>query len=286
MGKIVIVVDSIACVPREEMERHGMKMVPTNIFFNGKVYRDQIDITADEAYKLLDKAPDFWKSSSASPEEYLRVFQEVSGYAEGILVITLSSKLSMFYTSALVAKDIIAEKMPDLKIEVVDSRTAAAAEGLIALAAARAAEQGKSLEEVVKVAEWVRDRVRFVGLLETIRYVYRTGRIPKVASELGSVLAVRPLLVSGNGEVHFAGLVRSRQSGIERMLKMMRERLGNSGKVHCAVMHAACPEEAERLKERVRKEFDCTELFVTDFSPVMGYATGKGTLALAYYGED
>lgn len=286
MGKIVIVVDSIACVPREEMERHGMKMVPTNIFFNGRVYRDQIDITADEAYALLEKAPDFWKSSSASPEEYLRVFQEVSGYAEGVLVITLSSKLSMFYTSALVAKEIIAEKLPHLKIEVVDSRTAAAAEGLIALAAARAAEEGKSLKEVVEVAERVKQKVRFIGLLETIRYVYRTGRIPRVASELGSVLSVKPLLVSGNGAIHFAGLVRSRQSGIERMLKMMRDHLADAKAVHCAVMHAACPDEAERLKDRVGREFNCVELFVTDFSPVMGYATGRGTLALAYYGED
>lgn len=286
MGKIVIVVDSIACVPREEMERHGMKMVPVNIFFNGKIYRDQIDLTAEEAYKLLEKAPDFWKSSAASPEEYLKLFQEVSGYAEGILVVTLSSKLSMFYTSALVAKDIIAEKMPDLKIEVVDSRSAAAAEGLIALAAARAAEQGKSLREVVEVAERVREKVKFIGLLETIRYVYRTGRVPRVASELGSVLSVKPLLVSGNGEIHFAGLVRSWQSGIERMLKMMRDHLGGSKAVHCAVMHAAYLEGAEKLRERIEKEFNCVELFVTDFSPVMGYATGKGTLAVAYYGED
>ncbi len=286
MGKIVIVVDSIACVPREEMERYGMKMVPVNIFFNGKVYRDQVDITPDEAYELLERAPDFWKSSSASPEEYLRVFQEVSGHAEGILVITLSSKLSMFYTSAMVAKDIIAEKMPDLKIEVVDSRTAAAAEGLVALAAARAAEEGKSLQEVVEVAERVKQRVRFIGLLETIRHVYRTGRIPKVASELGSVLAVRPLLVNADGGIHFAGLVRSRQSGIERMLKMMRDGLGTARRVHCAVMHAACAEEARKLKERIGREFDCVELFVTDFSPVMGYATGRGTLAVAFYGEE
>ncbi len=286
MGKIVIVVDSIACVPKEEMERHGMKMVPVNIFFNGQIYRDQIDLTAEEAYKLLEKAPDFWKSSAASPEEYLKLFQEVSSYTEGILVVTLSSKLSMFYTSALVAKDIIAEKMPDLKIEVVDSRSAAAAEGLIALAAARAAEQGKSLREVVEVAERVRERVKFIGLLETIRYVYRTGRVPRVASELGSVLSVKPLLVSGNGEIHFAGLVRSWQSGIERMLKMMRDHLGGSKAVHCAVMHAAYLEGAEKLRERIEKEFNCVELFVTDFSPVMGYATGKGTLAVAYYGED
>ncbi len=286
MGKIVIVVDSIACVPKEEMVRHGIKMVPVNIFFNGKVYRDQVDITAEQAYELLEKAPDFWKSSSASPEEYLKVFQEVSGYAEGVVVITLSSKLSMFYSSALVAKGILAEKKSSLRVEVVDSRTAAAAEGLVALAAARAAEAGKSLDGVVEVAEQVRQKVGFIGLLETIRYVYRTGRIPKVASELGSVLSVKPILTSADGTIHFAGMVRSKQSGVERMLKMMKDALRGSKAVHAAVMHAACPDEAEKFKERIASEFNCTELYMTDFSPVMGYATGRGTLAVAFYGED
>lgn len=285
MGKIVIVVDSIACVPKEEMERHGMKMVPVNIFFNGKVYRDQVDITAEQAYELLEKAPDFWKSSSASPEEFLRVFREVGGYAEGVLVITLSSKLSMFYSSALVAKGMIAEELPHLRIEVVDSRTAAAAEGLVALAAARAVEEGKSLEEAVGVAERVKQKVRFIGLLETIRHVYRTGRIPKVASELGSVLSVKPMLTNADGVIRFAGVVRNKQSGVERMLKMMKDALGDSKAVHVAVMHAACPEEAQKLKERIDSEFNCVELFITDFSPVMGYATGRGTLAVAFYGE-
>lgn len=286
MGKIVIVVDSIACVPKEEMERHGIKMVPVNIYFNGKVYRDQIDLTSEQAYKLLEKAPDFWKSSSASPEEYLKVFQEVSSYAEGVVVITLSSKLSMFYNSALVAKQILAEKKSPLRVEVVDSRTAAAAEGLVALAAAHAAERGKSLDEVVKVAEQVKQKVRFIGLLETIRHVYRTGRIPKVASELGSVLSVKPILTNADGVIRFAGMVRSKRSGVERMLKMMKDALRGSKAVHAAVMHAACPDEAEEFKERIVSEFNCTELYVTDFSPVMGYATGKGTLAVAFYGED
>lgn len=286
MGKIVIVVDSIACVPKDAIEWYGIKVIPANIYFNGKVYRDQVDITAEQAYELLEKAPDFWKSSSASPEEYLRVFQEVSEYAEGVLVITLSSKLSMFYTSALVAKGVLAEKKSGLRVEVVDSRTVAAAEGLVALAAARAAEAGRSLDEVVEVAEQVKQKVRFIGLLETIRHVYRTGRIPKMASELGSVLSVKPLLTNADGTIRFAGMVRNKQSGVERMLKMMKDFLKGFKAVHVAIMHAACPEEAQKFKERIAGEFNCVELFVTDFSPVMGYATGRETLAVAFYGED
>ena len=125
--------------------------------------------------------------------------------------------------------------------------------------------------------------MRFVGLLETICYVYRTGRIPKVASKVGSMLSIKPILTSSNGLIHFAAAARTKQGGVERMLYIMRNHVGNSEPVHAAVMHADTLEEAENLKERITTEFNCVELFVTDFSPIMGYAPGKGTLALAYY---
>ncbi len=286
MGRIGIVVDSIACITKDQAEAYGIKIVPANIFVNGHVYRDFLDISPAQAYEFLEKAPEFWKSSAASPEDYVRVYQELSEHVQSILVVTISSKLSMFYTSAQIAKEIISDKLPHIEVYVLDSQTAAAAEGLIALAAARAATEGKSFQEVIEIANRVRERVSFVGLLETIRHVYRTGRIPKVASEVGSLLSVKPILTSGNGGIHFAGVVRTKQNGIEKMLQMMRRHVGNSRMVHVAVMHADAIEEADRLKTRVATEFNCVEIFVTDFSPIMGYATGRGTLALAFYAED
>jgi len=286
MADIGIVVDSIACIPQQQLEKYGIRVVPVNIFFNGHVYRDLVDLSAAQAYELLEKAPEFWKSSAASPEDYLKVFLELSEYTRSILVVTISSKLSMFYTSAQTARELVREKLPDIEIEVLDSETAAAAEGLIALAAARAAAEGKDPSEVVAVARKVKERVSFIGLLETVRYVYRTGRIPKVAADVGSMLSVKPILSSSNGAIHFSGIARTHQSGVERMLQMMRNHLGSAEAVHVAVMHADAPGGAEKLRERVAAEFNCVELFVTDFSPVMGYATGRGTLAVAFYGEE
>jgi len=121
--------------------------------------------------------------------------------------------------------------------------------------------------------------------LDTIRYVYRTGRIPKVAARVGSILSIKPILTMSSGLVRFAGAVRNKEHGIDRLLKMMRDMVGQSA-VHVAVMHAYAPEEAERLKERVSAEFNCAELWLTEFSPVMGYATGTGTLGFAFYHDD
>ncbi|MFC1955752.1 DegV family protein, partial [Chloroflexota bacterium] len=175
MSDIAIVTDSIACIPREQAEYFKIRIVPANIFFNGNLYRDMIDLTSAQVYDFLDKAPQFWKSSAASPEDYAEAYRELHD-AHNILVITISSKLSMFCVSAKAAKEIVQKELPSTVIEILDSETAAAAEGLIALAAAQAASEGKAFEEVVTIAREVKERVRFLGLLETIRHVYRTGR--------------------------------------------------------------------------------------------------------------
>jgi len=97
------------------------------------------------------------------------------------------------------------------------------------------------------------------------------------------MLSVKPILTSPNGLIHFATATRTKQSGVEKILHIMRNHVCSSKPVHIAAMHADSLEEAEKLKERIATEFDCAELFITNFSPVIGYATGRGTLGSAYY---
>ncbi|MCJ7515791.1 MAG: DegV family protein [Dehalococcoidia bacterium] len=281
-----IIADSIACLTKKQVEEYGIRIIPVNILFNGQVYRDSVDLSSAKAYEFLEKAPEFWRSSAASPEDYLDLYRELSKHVPNVLVVTISSKLSMFYSSALAAKEIFKEESPETVVEVLDSQTAAAAEGLIVLAAARAVTEGKPFPEVVAIAKGVKDRVKFIGLLETIRFVYRTGRIPKVASEIGSMLSIKPVLTGSNGNIRLAAAARNKQNGVKKMLRMMRSDAGKVEPVHVAVMHADALSEARELKEKVAAEFNCVEIFITDFSPIMGYATGPGTLALAYYKED
>ena len=284
MQKVAIVTDSIACLPRELVEQYGIGIVPLNFYFGDKVYKDWVDITPTQAYELFLKDPESFKTSPASPSVYFEAYREASDQTKNILCITLSSKLSTGYDMACVAKERAKTEFPQTFIEVLDSQTVTAAEGFVALAAARAAEEGKSLAEVVEAAKEMRDRVTFLALLDTIRHIYRTGRIPKIAAQAGSMLNIKPILTSSSGLIRFIGAVRSRERGIERLLKIMRDKVEQSP-VHVAVMHAYARDEGEKLKERISSEFNCAELWITEFSPVMGYATGTGTLALAFYKE-
>jgi len=285
LQKVAIVTDSVACLPRELVEQYGIGIVPVNFYFGDKVYRDWVDITPSEAYELFLKDPAAFKTSGINPADFLETYRQASSHSGDILCVTLSSKLSVVYNAALKAKEYAVAELPQISIEVVDSRMATTAEGFVALAAARAAAAGKSLVEVVKVAERVRDKVFVVALMDTIRYVYRSGRIPKIAAKAGSMLNIKPVLTIASGVVRFKGAVRNREHGIKRVLKIAKDRVGDKP-VHMAVMHAYAPDDAEQLKERVSAEFNCVELWITEFSPVMGYACGTGTLGVAFYPED
>jgi len=284
MVSVAVVVDSIACLTREMVEQYGIKVLPLNFYVGDRIYRDWVDVTPSEAYELFLKDPDSFKTSSVSPGECIEAYREVGQKADSIICITVSSKISAVNNSATEAKNQVREELPRVTIEVFDSRTCAAAEGFIALAAARAAAAGKDLAEVVKAAEEVRERASFLIFLDTMRHVYRSGRIPKIASQAGSVLSVKPILTTASGVLHFAGVARSKGSGVEKLLKMMRERVG-SNPVHVAVTHAYAPDDAVALKERISSEFDCPELWISEFSPLMGYACGTGALGIAFYSE-
>jgi DegV family protein with EDD domain len=283
-NKVGVITDSIACLTSELVAQYGIKIVPYSFHINGRSYRDWVDITPSEAYELFLKDPESLLTSPASPMDYLEAYREVGRQTESIICITLSSKLSTAHNVALLARDEAVQELPGTVIEVVDSQTATAAEGFIVLAAARAAGENKNLAEVVAATRSICHRTGLVALLDTVRHVYRSGRIPKVASQLGSALNIRPILTISSGEVHILGMGRNKRRGINRLLEARREKVG-AAPLHVAVMHAYALEDAEKLMERVSAEFNCVELWLTEFSPLMGYACGTGTLGLAFYTE-
>ena len=286
--KVAIVADSIACLTKELVEKYKIVIAPLPISAGGKIYRDWVDITPSEAYKLFLKDPDSFHAAGASPGSFLDAYREASKRAKNILCITLSTKISGANEAALKAKEHFEKELPRLSLEVLDSETVTAAEGFVVLAAARAAAAGKDMAEALKAAKEMKGKVNWVASLDTIKHVYRTGRIPKIAAQVASMLSIKPILgmlSPSSGLIRFIGAVRSKEQGIERMLKIMRGKVGQSP-VHVVVMHAYAPVDAEKLKERVASEFNCAELWISEFSPLMGYAVGTGTLGLAFYKED
>ncbi len=285
MAKVAIVTDSIACLPPELVEKYHIHIAPAvTILFEGKVYRDWVDISHEEALRILDKNPEHY-FTSPSPAGFLEVFRHLCHQGQPIACITVSSGFSTLLNMARDARETITAEFPGAEIEIIDSLTASAAQGFIALNAARAAEQGENLAGVAATAIKVRGKVDLFFVFETIRYIYRTGRVPKLAAQIGSLLTVKPIITVRNGLARFSGIARTKDRGIDRLVAFTKEKVGNKP-VHMAVVHANVAEEAQKLKERVQNEFNCVEIWITSFSPVMAYGTGRGVIGLAFYPEE
>lgn len=285
MSKVAIVTDSTACLPKELAEEYGIRLVPMNIIYKDRVYQDEVDLNPSELYRILENDTSLPTTSGPPPGAYIEAFRELSQRAESILCISLTQTLSTAFQSAMQAKEMARETLPHTTIAVIDSHSAAGAQGLITLAAARAAAAGQGLEEVIMAAEQMMSKVYLVGMFDTLFYLAKGGRIPKAAARVGDALKLKPIFTLSDGKPSFLTAVRTTPRGVERMLEIMRQKMGTNTLRQAIVMHTNVLAAAERLKERVTADFDGAEIYIKDFAPVMGVHAGPGLLGIAFYAD-
>jgi len=285
MNRVAVVTDSIACLPRELVEKYGIYIIPITINFGDEIYRDGIDITPTEVYRLLRKAKKLPTTSSPPPGVYLEAYRQAGQHSDGILCLTLPKKISMAFDSAQQAREMVKEELPGVAIEILDCETAAGGQGLVTLAAARAASSGADLAQALQAAQRVMAKVDVVAAMDTLYYLAKGGRVPRAAAWVASILSIKPILGIRGGEIGLRERARTKPKAVKRLLEIMREKVGQKP-VHVIVFHSDVLEEAQRLRDQISEQFDCVELFITDFTPTMGVHTGPGTMGIAFYGED
>ena len=180
----------------------------------------------------------------------------------------------------------VKEELPNTVIEVFDSRSVAGALGFIVLESARVASHGVDLNTVIATANKVKGRVSFLGMLDTLYYLKRGGRIGKAAAWAGSILQIKPILEHSpeSGITMPVARPRTRNNGIDYMLHLLEDRVG-SAKVHVMVHHADDLVQAEKIKNYITEKLNCVEIYITELTPMMGVHTGPGMLGIAYYSE-
>jgi DegV family protein with EDD domain len=287
MGRIAIVTDSTCCLPAELLARYSIHVVPLLICIGGKSHRDNVDITPQEVYKIMRRDEDLPTTSVPTPDDFSKAFVAAGKEAEGIVCITLTGLQSKTYETAVLAKKIAEEAMPKMAIEVIDSRAVSGALGFTVLEAARAAESGADLKGVCAAAHKTMAKINFLAMVDTLHFLARTGRIARAAAWAGAVLNMKPVLEHSTaiGETSPFARPRSKAKAVELMLQTMAERMGNST-IHVLVHHADELEEGEKLKSDIARRFKCAELYLTEFTPIMGVHAGPGVLAVAFWKED
>jgi DegV family protein with EDD domain len=278
--RIAIVADSSSNLPDDLAQSLGIRVVPALLNFAGRSYRDGIDVTPGELYRWQRANKRIPTTAAPSVGDFARVYASASETSAGIVSIHPSLRLTATYTSALAASQLLDE----IPIKVIDCGTVAMAAGFVVLEAARLAATGASLDAVVARAAEVAEKVHVLAAIGTLEYLRRGGRIGGAAALLGTVLRIHPILSIAQGQTEAVARPRSWARAEELVLdQMSREVDGN--RVHVAIIHGDMPERALKLQQRVAERFDCAELLITEFTPVMGAHTGPGLLGVAYYAD-
>lgn len=278
-----VVTDSAASLPSGAAERLGIVVVPMTLVLGGVVYADG-DLAP---FEVVDRAArESVTTSSPSPGDFLKAVASATEHEEArgqVLVLTVSSSMSATYEVARTA----ATYVDDADVQVLDTRTAAGAQGLVVLAAAELARTGASLDEVARIAQRAARSVRLMASLRSLDHLARSGRVPGAAAWAGRSLGVRAMFEFTAGGVRPRRPARRERGALERMTgSMTQSRPRESGAVlRAAVMEAQAPESADRLLGLIASVAPTAEVFEAPFSSVMIAHTGPGLVGLAWWWE-
>jgi DegV family protein with EDD domain len=279
--KIVVVTDSTAYIPQEALGELNVPIMPLWLLWGDERLRDGVDIDPPAFYRRLREARTLPTTSQPSAGEFEQFFRQANAGSDGIVAVLVSSKLSGTVASARMAQ----AQLPDLDVRVVDSLSVSMSLGFIVLAAARAAAAGRPLDEVVAVAEEMRDRAHILFVVDTLEYLHRLGRIGGAKRLLGTALRIKPLLHLEDGRVEPLTQVRTKRKAIAHMLEEVENRLAGKRIAEAAVLNIDCPVEGDGVAEQVKARFGLSTVYCTSVSPVVGIHAGPGTVGIAFYAE-
>ena len=278
MAKPAFVTDSTAYLPEELRRKHEIQVIPQVLIWGEQTLLDGVDIMPSAFYERLKTAEVMPTTSQATIGAFKDTFEPHVRAGRQVLAILISQKLSGTIQSAQSAK----EMFQSARIEIVNSESAAMAMGFQVLAAARAAAEGKSFDEVLAVAKDAKNHTGVVLMVDTLEYLHRGGRIGGAARLLGTALSLKPILELQDGVIEAVERVRTRSKAQARLLSLLEERINGRPNLRLAVLHAAAEQEAHLLLDEATKRLNPIETVFSEVSPVVGAHVGPGTLGLCY----
>ena len=273
---VKVVTDSTSDLPADLADGLGITIVPISVYFGTREYKDGVDITADEFFDKLMNGPDFPTTSQPSVGEFSDTYTSVGDGADGIVSVHVSSKVSGTFNSAQQGAEHANVGCP---VEVLDTLQASMGVGLVAIAAARAAQAGGSVKEVTAVARSAIERCQCMTLLDTLEYLQKGGRIGKAQALVGTLLKVKPIIIVLDGEVNNLAKERTRRKAVARLRREVEE---FSPLDSVAVMYSTSRDEADRLAADVESLVTSGESpTVGQFGPTLGTYVGPDALGVS-----
>lgn len=273
---IRIVTDSACDLPQQLVDQHRITIVPLSIRFGDKEYIDRKDLTKEQFWQMCSSSPVLPETAAPSPGQFETEFRRLKQEgATGIVVVSLSSDLSATIQSAELAARALAG---EIDVRIVDSRSASIGEGITAVACAKKAAAGASIDEVVALGKQLAEKSKVWGALDTLENLKKGGRIGGAKAMLASALSIKPIIEVRGGKVEEGGKQRTRS----KALAFLVEKVRNAGPIeNLSVLQAQC-DDLDVLVGELRKVYS-GEIIVGDIGPVIGAHTGAGTIGVAYH---
>ncbi|MDR0898583.1 MAG: DegV family protein [Oscillospiraceae bacterium] len=276
--KIAMITDSACDIPDELLARYGIHYVPLRLIYRDGEVRDRVEISPEEVYAIMSES--LPKTSLPLPEDVTSLYDRLAdeGYTDAIH-ICISSGLSGTYNMV----NMLAKEYTRLNIRVVDTKSLSMQEGLVVLACARKLEETGDIDEVVALAQTVREKSLGMFVIRTLEYLRKGGRIGLVEGVLGTMLQLKPVIfVNQDGIYETLAKARGYANALEVLVREVTNRF-NKSRIALAVIHGAAPQEGAKLLERLKGMLNIEESFLLPCSPVLGVHTGPGLLGVIAY---
>ena len=282
--RIAVIVDSAASVPDEFRASPLTHIAPMRLHVGDATYRDGVDISPADFYQRQRRNAHHIRTSAPTPTDFLDAYTAASEVAESALTILVSGAFSAAGRSAELAREKFSETHPEFKILTLDSQSAAGGQGLVAWESLKTSLAGCGLDQVKARALEIRRRVRLIAYVDTLYYLWKSGRVAGIAHLGTSLLKLKPVFELNQSQVLTLAKPRTAPRAGAKMIELMADRVGSST-VHAIIMHVSAEERAILLRDVVEENFDCAESFVTEFTPVMGAHIGPGMVGVAFWSE-
>jgi DegV family protein with EDD domain len=275
MGFTALVSDSTAGLKEDYVAQHQIQIVPLYINFGEKSLREGIEVQPSEFYQLLPKANPLPTTSQPSAGDFATAYQAVIDKgATSIISVHISAGLSGTVNSATLA----AQQFPNIPIDIIDTRTAAAAHQMAMQTGVQALANGDSFEETARKIRAVLEAQRTIFAVDTLEYLYKGGRIGGAAALFGSLLQMKPLLYIPDGKIDALERVRGSGRALIRMTEVMAEWMGTTEPLRVIVMQSNCEKRGEEALELMRSKLNVALGQIVLLTPVIGAHVGPGTV--------
>ncbi len=272
---VKVLTDSCSDITPQLARELGIAVVPLYVQFGNESYRDNVDLTTEEFYQRLETSKIHPTTATASPAQFAQIFTELAEETKEIMVITLSEKFSAIYATALQGKAMVNK---DCRIEVIDSRAGAGAQMLLVIAAAKMAQSGANLDELVNWIKRAIPKAHVRMTFDTLEYLRRGGRVGKAQAFLGGLLKVNPVLGIKDGEAFPIARCRNRAQAVDFLVDFVK----GFGPIEAvAIEDATTPEELELLAQRLKDVVPAESTYRSKVSPVVGTHVGPHVLAVS-----